>query len=656
MAEQRKNTKLVIAVVVALVIVALAIGFLVPAPPGEVVADGGGAAAESPSKEPGTRAAPEEVQAPSVRRDDDSQRRTPLNLVGATAVRDEGAGAGSFEGQVVSWSTGEGVPDAELTFSHGGSVTSTRTGAEGQFRFEPSDPGPYELAEVTALGFLPYAPEWGHSPIRLVAHEGVLIRGLTITLRPAIEYTGVVIDPEERPVEGAEVVILATPGAMTDLEPQEDRFVTDSDGRFVFHAPDDALFEARHPGFSPGRARLDTTAQVSHRLTIHLGPAGETRGQAHIAGRVLDDAGEPVDDALVTCRFMSERPGTGEGEVRSSSQAVSDDEGRFTLDDLDEGQYMVMATRAGYAPARVELVAAGTEDLELRLSDGASLRGQVVDAETSEPLAGFSVVVLLRVSELGRETYQTATVFDPDGRYEIVGLAPGDYDVIATARDYAPSREQHIVIPDPMPEAPVEADFQLGRGGRITGTVIDTETRQPLEHARVSVEAALGGASASAVQLLASTTTDAAGSFELRGLSSGLRSIFVAAYNHHRRLISGLAVDEGGDIGPLTIDLRPVAEGEEPTLELTGIGAVLGIQDDALMIGRIIEGGGAAEVGLAPGDGILAVDGVSVVDLGFQGSIERIRGPENTTVRLTVRRAETGQVEIIEVPRRRITT
>ena len=264
------------------------------------------------------------------------------------------------------------------------------------------------------------------------------------------------------------------------------------------------------------------------------------------------------------------------------------------------------------------------------------------------------MVVLLHVSELGRETYQTATVFDAEGRYEIAGLAPGDFDVIATARNFAPSEERSITITDPAPEDPVEADFQLGHGGRITGTVIDSVTRQPLEHARVSVEAALGGASASAVQLLASTTTDSEGRFELRGLSTGPRSIFVAAFDHHRRLISGLAVDEGGDIGPLIIDLRRVAEGEEPTLELTGIGAVLSIQGDALVIGRVIEGGGAAEAGLVSGDGILEVDGVSVVDLGFGGSIEHIRGPENTSVRLTVRRAVTNQIEVIVVPRRRI--
>lgn len=652
MSGQRRNMNLIIAVV-ALVLVALIVGFLAPSPRPNDAPDARPQPTEPESATVSSTPSPPQP-APDDQGDDEGARRTPLNLVGATVVRDSNAGAGVFEGRVVSWSTGAGVGGAELTFAHGGTVSSTRSDDDGLFRFAVSAPGRYELAEVTAEGYLPFAPEWGHSPIRLVAHEGVLIRGITITLRPTIDYTGVVVDPEERPVEGALVTILSTPGGMTDLDPQEDRFETDLEGRFTFNAPDHALLEARHPEYSPGRATLDSAAQVSHRLTIHLGPPGQSPERMQITGRVVNISGDPVEDALVTSRYVAERPGSGEAERRSTAQAMSDDEGEFLLDGLDAGHYMVTATRSGYAPARVEMVEAGAEDLELQLSNGASLTGQVTDGETGEPLAGFSVLVLLRVSELGRETYQTTTVFDPDGRYEIVGLAPGDYDVIATARDFAPSQERRISIDDPAPDEPQEADFQLGRGGRITGRVIDSASRQPLEHARVSVEAALGSASASAVQLLASTTTDASGNFELRGLSSGLRSVFVAAFDHHRRLISGLTVNEGGDIGPLTIDLRPVAEGEEPTLELTGIGAILSIQGDVLLVGQIIEGGGAAEVGLTPGDGILAVDGVNVVDLGFGGSIERIRGPENTTVRLTVRRAGTEEIDIIVVPRRRI--
>ncbi len=81
---------------------------------------------------------------------------------------------------------------------------------------------------------------------------------------------------------------------------------------------------------------------------------------------------------------------------------------------------------------------------------------------------------------------------------------------------------------------------------------------------------------------------------------------------------------------------------------------MLTAKDDYLLIGQAIPGGGAAEVGLTTGDAVLAIDGVKVTDLGFEGSIGRIRGPEGSTVVLTVRKAGSAEAQAIAVPRRRI--
>jgi C-terminal processing protease CtpA/Prc len=116
-------------------------------------------------------------------------------------------------------------------------------------------------------------------------------------------------------------------------------------------------------------------------------------------------------------------------------------------------------------------------------------------------------------------------------------------------------------------------------------------------------------------------------------------------------LRDGIVVSGDVDVG--TIDLAPVGEDETPRLEMAGIGAVLSAEGDALVIGRVVEGGGAAEVGLVPGDAVLDVEGFAVVAIGFEGTIGRIRGPEGTIVRLRVRRTD-GRVEVVAVPRRRI--
>jgi C-terminal processing protease CtpA/Prc len=101
------------------------------------------------------------------------------------------------------------------------------------------------------------------------------------------------------------------------------------------------------------------------------------------------------------------------------------------------------------------------------------------------------------------------------------------------------------------------------------------------------------------------------------------------------------------------IELAPVLDGEAPRLELAGIGAVLSGRDDALVIGQVLEGGGASEAGLVPGDAVLAVDGVLVTELGFGESIQRIRGPEGSVVVLRVRRGD-GTVVELRVTRSRV--
>jgi carboxyl-terminal processing protease len=97
-----------------------------------------------------------------------------------------------------------------------------------------------------------------------------------------------------------------------------------------------------------------------------------------------------------------------------------------------------------------------------------------------------------------------------------------------------------------------------------------------------------------------------------------------------------------------------VAPGELPALELTGIGAVITAKGDILLIGKVLKGNGAEAAGLVTGDVIVTVDGEGVADLGFQGSIQHIRGPEGSTVELGVLKQGAGEPVLVDVQRMRI--
>lgn len=570
----------------------------------------------------------------------------PARLLTATLAQDRSAAAGIFAGRVVSAESGAPVPDAELTFSHQGTAASVRSGADGRWELAAPQPGRYELAAVVARGYLPFAPEWGHSPIALTAAAGQRIEDVTLFLTPILELEGRVEGPDGKGVEGAEVRLLGSATGERALVPLQDRWISGPEGAFRAQADEGSLLEARKDGFGPGRAEVDFAARAARRVTVRLSPAGTVPpATLAISGRVLDPAGVAAYGAVV------EADPVGRGGVRPGGQAVVDAQGRFSVPGLDPGRYTVRAMWPGYRAAVARWVAAGTADLTLQLEEGAALRGRVRAAATGEPVTAFTVeVVAMRGL---RQRQEAAGAFiDARGEFTMAGLSPGDHEVRVAAYGFAPSEPVAARIGRPGEPAAV-VEISLERGGRVFGTVVDERTKKPLASAQVSAEGRMSDA-ASALPVLASARTDPEGRFELRGLGRGLSSIVVAAPDHHGRILSGLKVDSGGSIGPLTIELSPTEPGEAPRVELVGIGAVLTGADDALVVQRVFPGGGAAEANLQSGDQVVSIDGAAVVQLGFNQAIQSIRGPEGSAVRLGVRRQGAEPATELVIVRRRI--
>jgi protocatechuate 3,4-dioxygenase beta subunit len=590
--------------------------------------------------------APAELAA--ERTPDPEPRRSPrpAYLLTATPAADRAAGNGTFAGRVVSTESGDPVPGAELTFSHQGTAASVRSGADGRWEFAAPRPGRYELAAVVARGYVPFAPEWGHSPIALTATAGQRIEGVTLFLAPVLELDGRVEGPDGQAVEGAEVRLLGASTGERALLPLPDRWTSGPDGAFRAQVAEGALLEARKDGFAPGRAEVDFTARAARRVTVRLGPAGAAPpAPLTISGTVLDPAGVAAFGAVV------EADPAGRDTMRPVGQAVVNEQGRFSLHGLDPGLYTVRAMWPGYRPAVARRVAAGTADLALRLAEGASLRGRVRAAATGEPVTAFTVEVvavrgLRRLQEVG------GAFVDARGEFAMAGLAPGDHEVLVAAYGFAPSEPVLVRIGRPG-EPAAEVEISLERGGRVFGVVVDEQTRKPIPSAQVSAEGRMGDA-ASALPVLASARTDQEGRFELSGLGRGLSSIVAAAADHHGRILSGLQVDSGGSVGPLTIELAPTRPGEDPRVELVGIGAVLEGVDDALVVRRVMPGGGAAEANLQAGDQVTSIDGAPVVQMGFNRAIQSIRGPEGSAVRLGVRRQGAEPAVEMVILRRRI--
>ena len=102
-----------------------------------------------------------------------------------------------------------------------------------------------------------------------------------------------------------------------------------------------------------------------------------------------------------------------------------------------------------------------------------------------------------------------------------------------------------------------------------------------------------------------------------------------------------MTVADGDTLGPISIALTPLANGEQPTLELVGIGVKLTPDGNALRVDLVIPNSSAAAAGIVVGDRVVAVDGVATTELGVDGAVSKIRGVEGTTVAITLARGDT---------------
>ncbi len=85
-----------------------------------------------------------------------------------------------------------------------------------------------------------------------------------------------------------------------------------------------------------------------------------------------------------------------------------------------------------------------------------------------------------------------------------------------------------------------------------------------------------------------------------------------------------------------------------------GIGVTLESEDEEVVVSSLVEGSPADEVGVEPGDVVVAVDGESVREEDLSEVVEKVRGPEGTRVKLTVLRD--GEERVFDLERTEIET
>jgi protocatechuate 3,4-dioxygenase beta subunit len=291
----------------------------------------------------------------------------------------------------------DGTPIAGATVAEEGDPPIL-TDARGEVHVRGLIP-PYAGFNISADGF---APAW-HG-FGVARDRGGHIRYIVV-LRRGAALSGVVLDAQGRAVAGAEVYADrlddAWTGSVTAGLDGTWRFPTLAAGTLVLTAGAEG-----HASNPPVTVVLDGI----HPATVEL----RLGGGAPVAGRVVDEAGEPVAGAAVVV--------VATGGKRS--RATSDAAGAFHIAAVGLGSITATATAGdrASAPTDVAVEAGGVADLELVVVGG-TIAGVVVDP-SGRPIEGVMVSAKSGPSEASTDT-------DPAGRFVLRPLAAGSYRVEA---------------------------------------------------------------------------------------------------------------------------------------------------------------------------------------------------------------------------------
>ncbi len=320
--------------------------------------------------------------------------------------------------------------------------------------------------------------------------------------------------------------------------------MTDGDGRYEFHdlAAGEYFMSVGKSGFIA--APRDGDAPAS---SVKIGEGERARRDfvmvraCAIAGRVLDEYGEPIPDVPV--RVLQRRFAWGSG-LRlgyAGGYQTTNDLGQYRVYGLQPGNYYVTATprdsgtfggmygtgapeqtdRSGYAqsyyPGTTSLadavpvrVAIGQDamnvDFALTPTRTARVSGTIVDSQ-GRPATRGSVSLRQIVPGLENASGESGTSFGPDGTFVLSGLAPGEYIINGRMTGPMPESERARLAPNAdVVMTTIEAGrarvtvagndisgitIQMSKGASVSGElIIDSGTLSPEQTRRIALQSA----------------------------------------------------------------------------------------------------------------------------------------------------------------------
>ncbi len=367
--------------------------------------------------------------------------------------------AGSVHGRVLD-DSGEALPGSLVLLSPSSesifglakvSPVTTHADEQGRWSFENVQPGSFRLA-ASLDEYL------GDELVDLELSAGEKKEDVTIVLqRGGHALSGTITDVGGGGISGAVVVAHRSEGFVQSVYSVA---MTDDAGRYKLQlAADGYNIVVSHEDYVEKSQALRLVSPRT--LNMLLVPA------ASVHGRVVTSDGEAVPNAKV---YAIDSGSARNGSV-SSGTAETDDKGRFILKGLGSGRYSISAVAFGVAtdePVKIDLGIADTiVGIEIVVTRAHSVFGQVVEAEDSSQ--GVEGVQLMALDMRTQKFVVSLENSDKDGQFEIPGVLPGSYMVMAYHDELLGSfMETHVTMVDKDID---DLTISLKRGSVLRGRV-----------------------------------------------------------------------------------------------------------------------------------------------------------------------------------------
>ncbi len=195
-------------------------------------------------------------------------------------------------------------------------------------------------------------------------------RTLDVKMKPGVTFTGKVVDPDGKDIEGAKLrVDLCKPGLgwpIVQTNPTRDEATTDEEGRFEIKAvPTGHKYSLSTEAKGYGRKRseqISTEDAVYNQLD--LGNITLAVANLSVSGVVVDDNDKPVAGVTVNT-YSSHQP---------YHVAKTDADGRFTFEGVCAGRILILAGKLGTTLRGSVDTEVGAADIKIVISEKPSHR------------------------------------------------------------------------------------------------------------------------------------------------------------------------------------------------------------------------------------------------------------------------------------------